>query len=232
MEFVKKYAYIILGVICVLALGGLFMLGRGGPAGVVDTGRPVAEVMAQAPADTVPDVTNTPPTQADAAPTPTPEPDMIMVHIVGAVHNPGVFEVPRGSRVYHVVALAGGYTEDADPELIIMSAVVHDETQIRFPFIGDDFVEIPTANQPGQATGSEPQGGQPQSAISDDGRININLASSAELQTLPGIGEIRARNIISFREANDGFSSIYELLEVSQIGAGIFAGIRDYVTVD
>ena len=231
MEFVKKYAYIILGVVCVLALGGLFMLGRDRPAGIMEAGQPLTEVMAQAPADTGPETVYTPPPQVEAEPTPTPEPDMIMVHIVGAVYYPGVKEVPRGSRVSHVVELAGGYTEDADPELINMSAVVHDATQIRFPFIGDEPVEIPSYNQQGQAPGEESQANRPGQAR-DDGRININLASSAELQTLPGIGEIRARNIISFREAHGGFSSIYDLLEVSQIGDGVLAGIRDYVAVD
>ena len=231
VEFVKRYAYIILGVLCVLALGGLFILGRDGPAGVMDAGRPLAEVIAQSTPDTQPEATYTPPAQANAEPTPTPEPEMIMVHIVGAVHYPGVYEVPRGSRVSHLVEMAGGYTEDADPELINMSAVVHDATQIRFPFIGDEPVEIPTAGQPGQAAG-DTQGGQPQTGITADGRININLASFAELQTLPNIGEVRARNIINFREAHGGFSTIYELLEVSQIGDGTFASIRDYVTVD
>ena len=230
MEFVKRYAYVFLGVLCVMALGVLFMLGRDRPAGVVDAGRPIAEV--QATANTEPDVA-TPPPQATAEPEVTDtadEPVMIAVHVVGAVYSPGFIWVPYGSRVYEVVQLAGGATEDADLALINIAAVVRDAEQIRVPFIGDDPLEFAAANQPDNATGGS--GGSHSGQTTGDGRININLASFAELQTLTGIGEVRARNIIAFREANNGFNSIYELLEVSQIGDGIFAGIRDYVTVE
>ena len=156
---------------------------------------------------------------------------MIAVHIVGAVRYPDVYDVPEGSLIRDVLALAGGATDDADLELINLAVRVQDAMQIRIPVVGDDPQELIIIGQPGHNPGVETQTGQP-GQISCDGRININLASFAELQTLPGIGEIRARNIIAFREANNGFSSIYELLEVSQIGAGTFAGIRDYVTIE
>ena len=236
MEFVKRYAYIFLGVLCVLALGGLFMLGRGRPAGVVDTGQPLhgpAEAGAQAPPDTVPDTEDTGPSQTDTEPTPPPGPAMIAVHIVGAVRYPDVYDVPEGSLIRDVLALAGGATEDADLGLINLAVRVQDAMQIRIPVVGDDPQELIIIGQPGFAGGNGAQGQQGQTGQTPgDGRININLASFAELQTLPGIGDVRARNIISFREANNGFGSIFELLEVSQIGDGTFAGIRDYVTVD
>jgi len=222
MEFIRKYAYIILGIVCVLALGGLYMVGRTRPAGVMEAGPPLvppAEVQAaEAPPDTQPEI-------AEAPPTPEPEPTMIMVHIVGAVHSPGVFEVPYGSRVNDVLQLAGGYTEDADLALINLAAFVQDAMQIRIPAIGEE-PEIIEGGSPGQ------QNQQNQSATTADGRININLANLTELQTLPGIGPVRAQSIIDLREASGGFNSIDELLNVSGIGQAVFENIRDRVAVD
>ena len=232
MEFVKKYGYIILGVVCVLALGGLYMLGRGRPAGVVDTGQPLVnptEVIAQTPNDAPPDISETPTPQTEA--TPIPEPALIAVHIVGEVRYPDVYDVPPGSRIRDVLALAGGATEDADLEQINLSVTVQDAMQIRIPAIGDEPQELIIIGQPGVATGDEPPANQPNQTPTD-GRININLANFAELQTLPNIGEVRARRIIDFREANNGFNSIEDLLEVTGIGDGIFAGLRNYITVD
>ena len=211
MEFFRRYAYVILGVLCVLALGGLYMMGRSRPDGVVGTGQPLVnpvDALAQPPANVAPDVT-----------APPPEPTTIIVHIVGAVHSPGVYEVPYGSRVNDVLRLAGGHTDEADLSLINLAAFVQDAMQIRIPAIGDEPQEVVTGGQPGQP------------GTTEDGRININLASLTELQTLPGIGPVISQNIVNFREANGGFNSIEELLDVSGIGEVTFERLRDNVTV-
>jgi len=149
---------------------------------------------------------------------------MIFVHIVGAVYSPGVYEVPYGSRIFNVLELAGGHTCEADLELINLVAVVHDAMQVRIPFIGEEPQEMPQAGLAGQASG--------QAAITSDGLVNINLASFTELQTLPGIGAVMAQSIIDFREANNGFGNIEELLNVSGIGTSRFENIKDRVTAE
>jgi len=209
MDFIKKYAYIFLGVFCVLALGGLFMANSNRPAGVMDLGQPIGEPRPESTPPPQPEITGVQPT----------EPTTIMVHIVGAVYAPGVFEVPYGSRVNDVLQLAGGHTYEADLGLINLAAFVQDAMQIRVPAIGEE----------PQATLQEGQSGH--MAVTADGRININLASLAELQTLPGIGPVIAQNIIDFREANNGFNSIEELVNVQRIGQTIFDNIRDRVTI-
>jgi len=213
VDFVRKFAYVFLGVFCVLVLGGLFMVSRNRPAGVMDLGYTIGEVRLESP-----------PPQAEAVPETIyyalpAEPAMIMVHIIGAVYSPGVFEVPYGSRVFQVLDLAGGHTYEADLELINLVAVVHDGIQIRIPAFGEEPQVIPQESQTGQE------------AAAADGRININLANLTELQTLPGIGPVFAQNIIDFREANNGFSSIDELLNVSGIGPTRFENIRERVIV-
>ena len=215
MDFVKKYAYVFLGVVCVLVLGGLYTVGRTRPGGVVDTGQPIISPVYTAAYEPI---VYEP---ANIEPVPPEEPAMITVHIVGAVYSPGVYAVPYGSRVNDVLQLAGGYTQEADVSLINLAAFVQDAMQIRIPLIGEEPQVIESPQTPATATTS-----------ADNGLININLATLSELQTLPGIGPVIAQNIIDFREANDGFNSIDELLNVSRIGDGIFGRIRDMVTVE
>ena len=213
MKFFKGYAYIILGVACVLALGGLYLAGRDRPTGVVDTGQPIVAAPVspgEAAAQTPEEISEPDAPEAETS---------IMVHIVGAVRSPGVYEVPQGSRVNDVLLLAGGHTEDADLSLINLAAFVQDAMQIRIPVIGEE-------------PQTQAADGQNQSATTADGRVNINLANLTELQTLPGIGPVIAQNIIDFREANGGFNSIDELLNVSRIGDATLERLRDMVTIN
>jgi len=220
MEFFKKYAYVILAVVCVLALGGLFYVTNNRPSGVMDAGQPLIqpqEVLAETPEDTP---------SPEPTPEPTPEPAMIVVHVIGAVYSPGIIELPQGSRVHHALSLAGGHTNDADLSLINLAAEVHDAMQIRIPAYGEE----PFVIDEGLATGT-PQTGSG-SPITADGRVNINLASLAELQTLPGIGATIAQNIIDYREAVGGFGSVDELINVNRIGSITLENIRDMVTIN
>ena len=217
MTILRKYGYVILGVLCILALGGLYISTNRRPSGVMTLGQPITNLQADGP--------QAPATEPEPEPEPTPappqEPTMIGVHIVGAVNAPGFIQVPYGSRVYDVLQLAGGETYEADLELINLAAFVHDGIQIRIPAIGDEPQEI--AGPPGQPA---------QAAAAADGRVNINLASLTELQTLPGIGPVIAQNIIDFREANNGFNSVDDLLNVPRIGPATLENIRNNVTVE
>jgi len=198
----------------VLALGGLYMVGRSRPAGVVDGGQSILnpqEVMAQVPPDTQPYIPYSP-----------PPPAKIGVHIAGEVYSPGFHVVPYGSRVNDVVVLAGGLTQYADLLRINLAAFVEDASQIIIPAIGEDLPETAISGS---------QGLQNQSGVTADGRININLANLTELQTLPGIGAVRAQSIVDFREASGGFNTIEELMNISGIGQAIFDNIRDRVMV-
>jgi len=235
VEFIKKYAYVFLCVVCVLALGGLFLMSRNRPTGVVETRPPIvplAEVHAAEPP--VNDYTVYQPISGDddlvtlqeQEPT---EPIMVMVHIVGAVRYPGVFEVPYGSRINDILQLAGGYSEDANQGQINLSAFVQDAMQIRIPAIGEEIQEPTVAGQP--ASQNQPAQ-QAQQSINADGLININLASLSELQTLQGIGPVLAQNIIDYRETHGGFNNIEDLLNVNRIGPATFDNIRDRITVE
>jgi len=245
MDFFKKYAYIILGAVFVLVLGGLFVVGQGGlntnprRGGVVDTGRPLQnpdvdtiEVFHELPILQETQAADF--GQATEQHAHTTEPTMITVHIVGAVHSPGVYILPYGARVNDVLELAGGNTQDADLTRVNLAAFLQDAMQVRIPTIYDEDEPPLILEQvsPSQASQEQVNPSQAVGSAIVDGVVNINLANLSELQTLPNIGPRRAQDIIDFREAHGGFSSVEELLNVTGIGDGIFNSIKDNVTVD
>ena len=225
-EFIRKYAYLFLGLICILAIGVLYLVNINREAVVVSPGQIVRDsdisdiTIAQGRGESH--------TFQPEPPTPA-EPEMIIVHILGAVNMPGVFEMPLGSRVNDAVGLAGGFTEEADELRVNLAAFVSDAMQIIIPALGDEEsmpIFIPDSSvAPGFRGSPEPAPGIV------NGIVNINTANHTELQTLPGIGSVIAQNIIDFREANGGFSSVDELINVTRIGSVTLEGLRDRVTV-
>jgi len=138
----------------------------------------------------------------------------IMVHIAGAVVQPGVFALPYGSRVYDVLNLAGGATSEADLARINLAAFLTDAQQVIIPTEADEAEAVVSEAEPA------------------DGRININTADERLLATLPGIGPVLSANIVAHREAHGSFTSIEQLQNVPRIGAGIMNNIRELVTVE
>ena len=138
---------------------------------------------------------------------------MIRVYVCGAVVNPGVVEIPQGSRVEDALKAAGGFGADAGQEAVNLADWVSDGQKLYFP----------TADE-------APEEGQTQ-ADAAAGLININTADEAALCTLPGIGESRARDIIAYREANGRFESCEDIMKVSGIKTAAYEKIRDKITV-
>lgn len=138
------------------------------------------------------------------------EPVLVWVHICGEVMVPGVYEMTLESRIYDVLMAAGGFTEEADEQQVNLAAVVSDGMQIYIPAEGERVT---------REDGSQ------------EGLVNINTASVAELCTLPGIGESKAEAIIVYREANGGFQSKEDIMKVSGIKQSAYAKIKDKITV-
>ena len=140
--------------------------------------------------------------------------DVVVLHVTGAVGEPGIVELPLGSRVVDAIAAARGPTDDADLGAVNLARVVADGEQLYVPRVG----EAPPASSGG--TGPDAQG-----------RININTADAAALETLAGVGPALAARIIAWREQNGPFRSVDELTAVSGIGPKTLDGMRDQVTV-
>jgi len=153
----------------------------------------------------------------EPTPTPASTPGEIGVYIVGAVLSPGVYFLPQGSRVAEALEAAGGPTEEADLARVNLAKRVYDEEQIYVPRLGEENPPLPLS------VGSS--GGQAR------GKININTATAAELETLPGIGPVLGQRIIDYREANGPFAAIEDIKSVRGIGEVTFEEIRESIFV-
>lgn len=131
------------------------------------------------------------------------------VYICGSVMNPGVYELEAGSRIYDVINLAGGVLEDADIDVINQAEKISDGQKIYVPRYGENSREDDNTG----------------------GLVNINTADIAGLTTLPGIGEARAKDIISYRESAGKFARIEDIMNVTGIKEAAFNKIKEYICV-
>jgi len=159
----------------------------------------------------------TPGSSPTAAPTPTPAP--IVVYVSGAVAQPDVYALPPGSLVKQAIVAAGGFLPDADQARVNLAQSLQDGQQIHVPRVGEASIPLPSSGG-GASTGTNPRG-----------LVNINTASQAELESLPGIGPALAQRIIDYRQANGPFERIEDLKRVRGIGDATFEGLREYITV-
>jgi competence protein ComEA len=148
----------------------------------------------------------------------------IYVDVEGAVQTPGVVCLEEGSRVADAIDAAGGLTDQAYITGTNQARSLTDGEQIVIPTIEEHEASL-------QASVSSSGDVSSASAQSQDGKININTATSAELQTISGIGESKAQKIIDYRNANGNFKSIDELTNVSGIGDKTLESIRDKICV-
>ena len=155
------------------------------------------------------------PAAADGAPQPvaTTQPAMLRVHLAGAVVRPGLYEVPAGFRVGDLVDAAGGPAPGADTAGVNLAERMRDGQQIYVPLVGE---------QP--AISDETAGGNAA------GLIDVNAATAAQLQALPGIGPSLAGAIVAYRTKHGPFSSLDELEEVPGIGPAKVSQLRSHAT--
>jgi competence protein ComEA len=144
----------------------------------------------------------------------------VTVHVAGAVATPGVYDLDANARVIDAVEAAGGGTPDADLNRLNLAAKVADGQRVHVQRVGEVAPAAPGAS--GSAGGG---------SADPSGLVNLNSATPAELETLPGIGPTLAEAIISERERRGGFRSVNELRDVRGIGEKRFADVKDKVTI-
>lgn len=157
--------------------------------------------------------------------------EVVVVHVLGAVVEPGIVEVPLGSRVIDAIAAARGPAEDAELGGVNLARVVIDGEQLWVPRVG----EVPPGGAGGGGVGagggSGGAGASGGTGVDSQGRVNINTADAAALETLAGVGPALAARIIAWREQNGPFRSVDELTAVSGIGPRTLDGMRNQVTL-
>src|SRR5574338_517531 len=148
-------------------------------------------------------------------PVPTEKP--LVVHITGAVPRPGVYALPQGARIQDGISAAGGFLAEADKTNINLAQALEDGEKLDIPYIegGSPVLATPL----------------PEVVATTTDLININTATAAELDTLPGIGPTTAQKIIDYRQQNGPFVAKEDIINVSGIGPGTYERIKDLITV-
>ena len=157
------------------------------------------------------------PLAAPTAPTAAPSAPEVVVDVAGKVREPGIVQLPAGSRVVDAVEAAGGARRGVDLSGLNLARVLVDGEQV--------VVGIPAPAGVAASAASAPGTGPPGALV------NINTATQTELETLPGIGPVTAQAILQWRTDNGAFSAVDELMEVSGIGEATLADLAPFVTV-
>jgi competence protein ComEA len=159
----------------------------------------------------------------------------IQVYVVGCIKRPGIVTLKKGQLIDDAVKASGGATEDADLDNINMVYKLKENVMLHI---------YPKTEVPTQEKGSEAGSGirvirdsggavmsKHQTGTDGGGLVNINTASSSELETLPGVGKATANDIIKYREQNDGFKTIEDIMKVPGIKDSKFNRLKDFITV-
>lgn len=148
------------------------------------------------------------------ATSPTTDPPLVLVHVTGAVLRPGVYELAVGGRVIDALERAGGATAEGQPDRLNLAAAVQDGMQIRVPVEGEAAMPVD-----GFETGAA------------SGPIDLNAATAAQLESLPGIGPATSAAIVAYRDEVGRFGSVSDLLGVRGIGDAKLAALEGLVVV-
>lgn len=162
----------------------------------------------------------------------------LVVHICGAVSAPGVYELPAGSRIIDAVEAGGGFLPEADEACCNLAEEIVDGCQIYIMTKTESCADGQTEKKAGIQTSPDSdmqttdRNVRSNSAPAlENGLVNLNTADVAALMTLPGIGESRAKAIISYREQHGAFTKIEDIMKISGIKQAAFSKIKDKITV-
>jgi competence protein ComEA len=146
------------------------------------------------------------------------EPPQLVVHVAGAVQQPGLYRLPEGSRVDDAIAAAGGARKRARLDLLNLAAPLVDGQQVLVP---------------GRRNAGDPVAGPPVSgpAPAAPSPVNLNTASLEELDSLPGVGPVTAQKIVDYRSEHGPFGSVDELDAIPGIGPARLEQLRGLVVV-
>lgn len=150
---------------------------------------------------------------------------MIVVAVRGAVASPAVYELAGDARVQDVLIAAGGPAPDADVAGINLARRVEDEDELVVPAVA------PTPD-PAQPAETDPAPSVPAEDVADDSTVNLNVASVADLDQLPGVGPVLAQRIIDYRDEHGPYRTADDLEAVQGISARMVDELRALVSVE
>ena len=174
--------------------------------------------LAHGNAAATPKPTNTPLPSYSAIPIPLPLVS-IVVDVAGKVLHPGIYKLPQGSRAIDAIKAAGRALKGVSLTDINLAEVLTDGQQL---IIGAPAIK---------STGSKSRKAGVSKAKITSGTININSATVAQFQQLPGIGAVMAARILAYRTAHGPFATINDLTKVSGMGKSKFANLKNFVRI-
>lgn len=150
------------------------------------------------------------------------ETNKIIVDLKGAVNLPGVYEMEKDQRVIDCINKGGGFSENAEQKAVNLAQKIEDQMVIYIPVKGENLT-----GSPGIVgfTNKNPEDNR------NNKKIHLNKTTKEELKSLSGIGDVKAENIINYRETNGFFQKIEEIKNVSGIGQATFEKLKDEITV-
>jgi competence protein ComEA len=154
-------------------------------------------------------------------PAPTPQP--ITVYVTGCIKSPGLYQLSNGSRVVNAMEIAGGNCQSANLEGINLAAKLSDGMQVDIPFEGNQSSTHPIVDENNLTENDTNM---------KEASININTASWEVIETLPGIGPEKAKQIVKYRQETGSFLTLEDLLNVPGIGTTIFNQIKPFLTLE
>ncbi|MEG1726956.1 MAG: helix-hairpin-helix domain-containing protein [Acidaminococcaceae bacterium] len=150
----------------------------------------------------------------------------VLVYVSGAVAKPGMYEVTPGSRAVDAIKQAGGFTVEANPDKVNLAKLCKDGSQVNVPYqngkVGHRASSKTEKSLASQAAGTT---AAPSALLNQNGVVNLNTASQAELETLPGIGAVTAAKIIAYRTQHV-FTKIEDVMAIPGIGPAKFAKMQ------
>lgn len=155
------------------------------------------------------------------------EEEICIIHISGAVHQPGVYQLSKGKRIIDAVKIAGEATEKANFDAVNLAAPIYDGQKIIIPYFLENGEIGSEINRSADLNLSNP--GYPYSQ--NNKLININISSARELELLDGIGPALAERIVEYRKNNGPFGKIEDIRNVTGIGEKRFDAIKEMITV-
>lgn len=165
------------------------------------------------------------------APLPVPTSGSVTVFVGGAVQRPGLYTLPQGERIDAALAAAGGLTAEADPEGLNRALRLRDEAQIVVPRKGEPTATPPRASTaPGTAAPTAASGAHLPATPAAEGPLNVNSASAAELEGLPGVGPKLAQAIVEYRAEHGPFVGPAQLAEVRGISERLIGTWGEAIT--
>lgn len=216
-----RFGVVVLVGVALIAGVIWYRIGIGGASAGESSAAPAA-VSTTAPSTTIDDPT---PGATNAK----SQPATIAVHVAGAVNHPGVVELKAGARVIDAVEAVGGAQADGDLDRLNLAAKVADGQRVYVAKVGQaDPGAVGDAS--GTSTAGDPSA-EGTSGAAAGGKVNLNTATQAQLEELPGIGPTYAQSIIAERQRRGGFTSVNDLRSVRGIGDKRFAELAPLVTV-